>query len=327
MQAAPPERSPTTGRPTIGVVMSVWNGAPLVGATLASLAGQTRQPDAVVAVDDGSDDATGDVLRSWSGRLPLTVLRQEQRHGAHAGRNRALEALDTELMVILDGDDLWLPGHLEGLEATYLASPGIAACRMVWWLPGDTVSCRSSSDLRPVPPTEQLTVLLQHNYVPISSLCRRDDVVAVGGFRPPQSTADWDLWLRLVRRGARVAQAPAVTMLYRTGHANLSSAPTFHDDELAVLERFLAEEDDATLRAVAARSLRRHRAARSVAESHQLVAGSRPWAARRAALPALASPGRTRWHGVGMVLAPRALHRWAGAPAARRRRLVGLPGG
>jgi hypothetical protein len=304
--------------------MAVRNGAATVGATLASVAGQTRPPDAVVVVDDGSDDQTAEVVRSWQGRLPLALLHHRQSQGPAGARNRALAALDTELVVFLDGDDLWLPNHIEVLATTYNREPGIAACRYLWWSPDTGLSRRSSADIRPVPPTNQMAVLLQHNFVPLSSLCSRSAVVSAGGFGPFRGTEDWDLWLRMVRQGIRVSAAPVVTMLYRTGEATLSSAPGFHDEEIAVLEQFLAAGSDPTWRRAATGSLRRHRAARALQESHQQISRGHSWGARQAALGALASPGRTRWHGLAMVAVPGLVHRFTGHPAERRRRLVGL---
>src|SRR5258708_1856159 len=72
----------------ISVVMSVYNGAPTLGATLDSILGQTERDFECIVVDDGSTDATPDILAAYAARDPrIRVIRQE-----NAGLTRALIA-------------------------------------------------------------------------------------------------------------------------------------------------------------------------------------------------------------------------------------------
>src|SRR5438045_2757626 len=96
---------------TIGVVISAYNAAAFIDQALASVAAQTRGPDAVVVVDDGSTDDTAARARRWAPRLPIRVLQHESNRGLCAGRRTAIEGLETELVVLLDADDVWLPEH------------------------------------------------------------------------------------------------------------------------------------------------------------------------------------------------------------------------
>jgi glycosyltransferase involved in cell wall biosynthesis len=53
--------------------------------TLASVAGQTRPPDLWLIVDDGSTDATPEILTRWAARLPCLELMRTRRHHRREG--------------------------------------------------------------------------------------------------------------------------------------------------------------------------------------------------------------------------------------------------
>ena len=64
------ENSVNTKIPRISVIIPTFNRAGMLGATLESLAAQTLPTDQyeVVVVDDGSQDATPEICRSFASR-------------------------------------------------------------------------------------------------------------------------------------------------------------------------------------------------------------------------------------------------------------------
>ena len=73
----------------ISVMIGTYNAAPYLGEAIESVFAQTQRPLELIVVDDGSDDGTGDVARSYGDRL--TLVRQE-RGGNGAARNTAVAA-------------------------------------------------------------------------------------------------------------------------------------------------------------------------------------------------------------------------------------------
>ena len=67
----------TTAVDTISVVVPCHNGAALVGAAIDSILSQTYPHVQVVVVDDGSTDASAEVIRGYGDRV--TALFQENR--------------------------------------------------------------------------------------------------------------------------------------------------------------------------------------------------------------------------------------------------------
>ncbi len=102
----------------VSVIATVYDEGPAIDELLASLAGQTRQPDEVVIVDGGSRDDTLARLRraEAAGALPLRVL---ERPGANisAGRNAAVAAAAGPLIAGVDAgvhlDAGWLAAIVE----------------------------------------------------------------------------------------------------------------------------------------------------------------------------------------------------------------------
>lgn len=102
----------------LSVVLATYNRRPILERTLDALARQTQAGFRVVVVDDGSTDDTWERLEARAGGDPgLEIIRQENR-GQGPARNRALERVDSRLVLFL-GDDI-VPG--EDFIAEHLAA-------------------------------------------------------------------------------------------------------------------------------------------------------------------------------------------------------------
>ena len=121
---------------SVSVVIPVYNGERFAAEAIDSVLGQTRAPDEVLVVDDGSTDGTPEVLRRFDRRV--TLIRQ-QNAGAAAARNRGIEAAKGALIAFQDADDLWVPHKLEHQIAAFTADPALDVCAALvehFWEPG-----------------------------------------------------------------------------------------------------------------------------------------------------------------------------------------------
>jgi glycosyltransferase involved in cell wall biosynthesis len=101
----------------ITVLTAAYNRAHTLPDVYASLLTQRTDLEWIV-VDDGSTDATPDVLAALAARAPFPVRLLRQEHaGVHAARNRGLAAARGELVAPLDSDDLLTPAALDRLAA------------------------------------------------------------------------------------------------------------------------------------------------------------------------------------------------------------------
>ena len=99
---------------TVSVAMATFNGARFLEPQLESLACQRRVPDELVVCDDGSTDATTEILESFRRRAPFAVrvTRNERHLGWMENFVIALGGCQGEIVAWCDQDDIWHPDKL-----------------------------------------------------------------------------------------------------------------------------------------------------------------------------------------------------------------------
>lgn len=90
--------------------MAAYNAAPLIAATLDSIASQTIMPAEVIICDDGSSDETAAIIEAHP--LEVTLIRRSNA-GLATARNDAIEAATGDVIANIDADDLWHERFLE----------------------------------------------------------------------------------------------------------------------------------------------------------------------------------------------------------------------
>ena len=111
----------------VAVLIPLYNHERYIGAALASLRAQTRPPDRVIIVDDGSTDGSVAVLdRLASGSAPRVEILTQPNAGAHHAINRAVAlADDCDFLGILNSDDCYHPRRIEACLDYLQTHPGI----------------------------------------------------------------------------------------------------------------------------------------------------------------------------------------------------------
>ncbi len=113
--------------PRVSVVITAYNAAAFIDEALAGVVAQTRPAHEVIVVDDGSTDDTGARVRAWEGRTGTTrlILLDGPNRGLSVSRNRGILKASGELVALLDGDDCFLPRHLELLVPAFERAPDV----------------------------------------------------------------------------------------------------------------------------------------------------------------------------------------------------------
>lgn len=102
----------------ISTIIPAYNADRYIAAALDSVLSQTRPPDDIIVVDDGSTDGTPDVLKTYAARI--RIITQENQGGPRA-LNVAIAAATGDTLSFLDADDLWLPEKLR-VQAAVLSA-------------------------------------------------------------------------------------------------------------------------------------------------------------------------------------------------------------
>lgn len=129
------------------------------------------------------------------------------RIGAAAMRNELLQAVGTPLVAFLDDDDVLYPRHLDVL-CSKLADDALLDVAWSW--------CESENGPAiPRPVYFNAAAMRRANFIPVTVVARTQAVLDVYGFDPDVEHEDWDLWLRMLDKGARFDVVAEVTWKYR----------------------------------------------------------------------------------------------------------------
>lgn len=114
---------------SVCIVIPAYNAAAFIASALDSVAAQSRRPDQIIVVDDGSEDDTAARITAWAegSGLEVELLRQRNR-GAAAARNAGLAKARTDLVALLDADDLLMPESLSLLASAFERHEIIVVC-------------------------------------------------------------------------------------------------------------------------------------------------------------------------------------------------------
>lgn len=245
----------STPHTKLAVVIPYHNMGALTEQTLASLARQSRTPDEVVIVNDGSTDPDSldwldRTLRRNPHHLPLRVVHTENA-GVAAARNTGFASTDAPLVLTLDADDLLAPEAIELLERALDRDPDAAYATPL-------IASFRRDPLKPVtgwvPLGLQRDLLTCYNIGGASTtLFRRAPLEKIGGWDPTMpGYEDWELWCRMALAGMRGVVVPEFLLRYRLRPGSrLHSDTTKHTDLIAEIARrhpTLAEHPDRAFR-------------------------------------------------------------------------------
>lgn len=121
----PKRRTNITSYPPISILIAAYNERDNIQSTLESIDKQQYPGDMTVyVINDGSTDDTTEKVREVASLYPwLTFLDFAQNRGKSAALNSALEHVDTNLTITIDGDSYLYKDALKHLVARYLSDP------------------------------------------------------------------------------------------------------------------------------------------------------------------------------------------------------------
>jgi len=229
--------------PRVSVVMPAYQAAWSIGAAASSVLWQTYTDFELIVVDDGSTDATANIVAALEGPVKIVV---QENAGVAAARNRGIEAAGGELITFCDADDLWFAEHLAALVSLYDREGGIVTSNCYWMLPGGIHPSRQRYKGRFPAPGRQRQAILEQNFVSTMSIFPRALFDEIGPFDEQRRRAeDWDFWLRAIYAGHRVSLQRQPLALYRWGDTGLSSGWREMDADIEAI--FQSLEDRVTL--------------------------------------------------------------------------------
>lgn len=211
--------------PLFSVIIPAFNAADTIADTLCSIIAQTHRDWEIIVVDDGSTDATREIVSAWTRNNPQIRLCGHPGNGPSDARNFGAFHLATgDILAFCDADDMWSNTKLAEI-ARVMASPLVdGAFGRVAFFTKTPEDAKSHSTL----PTEPLSVPILMGENPVCTMSnlsvRRDLFVSSGGFDPSMvHNEDLDWLIRVIGGGARLLGVDQVQVWYRASTGGLSS--------------------------------------------------------------------------------------------------------
>ena len=223
----------TVAHAAVSVVIPARDAEDYLAEAIASVLAQTVSVAEIIVVDDGSQDATGEIAKGFP-----AVVRCLSGAASSAGlaRNRGIEASRGAFVAFLDADDLWTP---DSVERRLTALQGDATRDAVFGEVEQFVCDRLSRDERD---RVRLTVRRSPARVCGSMLARREVFARFGPFPTGHRVGEFiDWYLRADRAGLRTAMLPDLVLRRRVHRTNLGRTnPGGRADLLRIVRADLA---------------------------------------------------------------------------------------
>jgi glycosyltransferase involved in cell wall biosynthesis len=212
-------------QPLVSILTPAYNSAAYIGETIASVRAQTFRNFELIVADDGSTDATVDMVRRIANRDPRIVVVSSPHGGPATARNAAVAVARGQFFALLDSDDVWMPEYLSEQLAIAHRFPAAGV------VTPNGINRGGELDGRPLwPATSGLRTLALHdmlvedNAVCVMALFRRDVFERSGGFDPRfTGNEDYEFWLRAANAGVGFVQNKRPLCYYRRRAGSLSS--------------------------------------------------------------------------------------------------------
>jgi len=191
--------------PLVSIITPTYNHEKFIAQCIESVLAQTYTAWEQIIIDDGSSDATKDIISKYNDKR-IKYIRQEHKGiwKLSEAYNQALGLSKGEYIAILEGDDFWPPDKLEIQMKAFGGSEAVLS-----WGKAEIVDSRGG--LMTVLPKDMksfirlsreqtLARLLFKNCMhPCTIICKKSALQSIGGFKQPEAIpcVDVPTWLEL----------------------------------------------------------------------------------------------------------------------------------
>ncbi len=241
--------------PKISVVLPFYNAEQTLHRAISSIASQDLGDFECIMVDNNSTDGSRKIAEGWARKDQRITLESESKQGVMFASNRGAEKARGAYIARMDADDCALPGRLR-LQSEFLdANPQYGAVAgLVNHVgdPGSTAGFRRfvewSNSLRSYDEIFNRR-FIEAPIVNPSAMWRRVTMEQHGMYLSGDFPEDYEMWLRWLDRGVKIAKVPEVVLdwhdseerLTRTGE--IYSEKAFYEVKSRYLAKWLASNN------------------------------------------------------------------------------------
>jgi teichuronic acid biosynthesis glycosyltransferase TuaG len=205
----------------ISVIMPAYNAEQFIKDSVNSVIAQTYTNWELIVVDDGSKDNTKEIVNDFI-KIENRIKYIHQLTGKQGkARNTGIESANGDLIAFLDADDLWEPQMLEEQRKLLRKENADLVFSQIKYIDEESNFLNNFHGVPQIiyESSEGLRELIKGNSIPIITvLAKKDSILKAHAFKTSlelQYGEDYDLWLRMLLKGAKFVCHDEPLALYR----------------------------------------------------------------------------------------------------------------
>ncbi len=208
-------------QPLISIITPLYNAAPFIAQTIASIQAQTYSNWELLIVDDNSNDDSVAIVKSLAlNDNRIKVTEEKVNKGAANARNKATSLSNGTYIAFLDADDLWHPQKLEKQINFMLENECLVS--FTSYVHIDEAGNETGKRINALP---RLSYKKQHSNNYLGNLTGIYNCAVLGKIESPKirKRQDWAVWLEAIKRSKKPAMGIKEDLAYyRVHQGNMS---------------------------------------------------------------------------------------------------------
>lgn len=208
--------------PTVSIILPAYNTSRFLRETLDSILRQSYNDFEVLALNDGSTDATGIILDEYADRDKRIIPIHQDNIGLVASLNKGIQLARGAYIARIDGDDPWMDNKLQEQIDAFKADPslvliggGFEIINVDGYYLETVMQPLFDEDIR-------RSLYLRNVFGHSAVVFKKSAAITAGLYSDKYGpTEDYDLWIKLSKIG-RVANLPRPVYRYRINHLGIS---------------------------------------------------------------------------------------------------------
>lgn len=235
--------------PKISVVIPYYNAGKTLERAISSICNQDFEDFECILVDNNSTDGSRAIASQWARRDDRIRLELESRQGVVFASNKGAQMARGAYIARMDADDRALPGRLRVQSAFLDANPAFGAVAGLVRHVGEPESTEGfrrfvewSNSLRSCEDIFNRR-FIEAPIVNPSAMWRRETMEQHGMYLSGDFPEDYEMWLRWLDRGVKIAKVPEVVLDWHDSETRLTRTEEIYSEKAfyAVKSRYLAK--------------------------------------------------------------------------------------
>ena len=211
--------------PAVSVILPAYNCEKFIGKAIQSVLEQTFIDFELIVINDGSIDNTESVIHEFDDQR-IFYLKNSNNQGLVYTLNKAITHANGKYIARMDADDICLRERLTR-QKTFLDQNediAVVASTIEFINEQEEKTGIWKLDRQTVTPAQIRRAILKENCIAHPTVMMRSEIIKQLKYKEYQKNIeDYDLWLRLLNRGHKIAKLDEPLLLYRIHDDSVTS--------------------------------------------------------------------------------------------------------